>query len=43
MFFDVEKAFDKMCHNGLIYCLQDTNTKLPTQLVSLKQFFIIKK
>jgi hypothetical protein len=40
VFFDSEKAFDKMWHNGLIYRLSDTNLKLPTQMVTLLNSFL---
>ena len=35
IFFDIEKAFDKVWHNGLKYRLLDTNLKLPKPTQSI--------
>ncbi|KAL7403374.1 hypothetical protein ABVT39_028188 [Epinephelus coioides] len=40
VFFDIEKAFDKMWHDGLVYRLLDQNLKLPQQMVVLLNSFL---
>ena len=40
VFFDIEKAFDKMWHKGLVYRLMDSNLKLSKQMVVLLNSFL---
>ncbi len=40
IFFDIEKAFDKVWHNGLIYRLLDNNLKLPQPTKSIISSFL---
>ncbi|KAM8740389.1 uncharacterized protein AB9X84_020255 [Acanthopagrus schlegelii] len=40
IFFDIEKAFDKVWHNGLMYRLMDTNLKLPKPTQSIISSFL---
>ncbi|KAG7473121.1 hypothetical protein JOB18_002640 [Solea senegalensis] len=40
IFFDIEKAFDKVWHNGLKYRLLDTNLKLPKSTQSIISSFL---
>uniref|UniRef100_A0A8C8LQ20 Reverse transcriptase domain-containing protein n=1 Tax=Oncorhynchus tshawytscha TaxID=74940 RepID=A0A8C8LQ20_ONCTS len=40
VFFDIEKAFDKMWHNGLCYRLADSNLKLPLSIRNIITSFL---
>lgn len=40
IFFDIEKAFDKVWHNGLKYRLLDINLKLPKLTQSIISSFL---
>lgn len=40
IFFDIEKAFDKVWHNGLIYRILDSNLKLPQPTQSMISSFL---